>query len=133
MPSPTRKTRSKERSNGSGESLAEHGVDPGHYQIVVRWSERDSCYLAHAPALQGCRTHGDTPEEALRNALEAVRLWLEDAVAHGDPIPRRPREHSGRLTLRLPPSLHEEIAACAEREGVSINRWLVTRVASLTG
>ena len=42
-------------------------------------------------------------------------------------------EHSGRLLLRMPRALHGELAQAAEREGVSLNRLIVTRLSrSLT-
>jgi hypothetical protein len=42
-------------------------------------------------------------------------------------------EHSGRLLLRMPRSLHGELAEAAEREGVSLNRLIVARLSgSLT-
>jgi predicted RNase H-like HicB family nuclease len=39
------------------------------------------------PDLPGCTSAGDTVEDALRNAAEAVRLWREDARADGEAIP----------------------------------------------
>src|SRR6478735_398708 len=33
--------------------------------------------------------------------------------------------HSGRLLLRMPKQLHAELAARADREGVSLNQWIV--------
>src|SRR4051812_10661931 len=116
MPSHTKRKASAKRSKRPAAS-------PKDYQIVVRWSAKDGVYLAEAPALQGCRTHGDTPEEALRNGLEAVTLWLEEAIEHGESIPLPAARHSGKLTVRLPASLHERIAFNAERDHVSINQW----------
>jgi predicted RNase H-like HicB family nuclease len=57
------------------------------YSIVIQWSERDQAYLANVPELPGCRTHGDTYAEALKNALEVIELWLEAAKASGRTIP----------------------------------------------
>jgi hypothetical protein len=37
-------------------------------------------------------------------------------------------EHSGRLLLRMPRTLHGELAQAAEREGVSLNRLIVNRL-----
>jgi antitoxin HicB len=85
--------------------------------------------LAYAPALEGCVTHGSSPQEALRNGLEAAQLWLDSAVKHGHFIPKPASQYSGRLTLRMPRSLHERIAEEAEREGVSINQWVLTKLA----
>ena len=44
-------------------------------------------YLAYFPALPGCHTWGNTYEVAVRNAEEALELYLETLVANGDPIP----------------------------------------------
>ena len=49
------------------------------------------------PDLPGCASAGDTVEGALRNAAEAVRLWVEDARADGEVVPEpRAIEHLRR-------------------------------------
>jgi predicted RNase H-like HicB family nuclease len=48
---------------------------PGAYGVVV-------------PDLPGCTSGGKTVDTALRNAIEAVRLWAEDARADGEALPR---------------------------------------------
>ncbi len=53
-------------------------------------------YLGEVLALPGCVTAGETAEEALRNLDEAMAVWLESALAHGDPIPE-PAEGPVRL------------------------------------
>jgi len=52
---------------------------PLEYTIVVEpLSEDDGGgYLAVVPALPGCVSDGDSPEEALRNVQEAIASWLE--------------------------------------------------------
>jgi HicB family len=45
----------------------------------------------------------------------------------GEAAPRAPDDqasHSGRLLLRMPQSLHAELARAAEREGVSLNAFI---------
>lgn len=42
-----------------------------------------------------------------------------------------PKDHSGRLLLRMPPELHSELARAAERDGTSLNGY-ITRVLSDT-
>jgi predicted RNase H-like HicB family nuclease len=37
--------------------------------------------------LPGCLTAGETPEEALSNLTEAMTVWIESALEHGDVIP----------------------------------------------
>src|SRR3712207_8363332 len=41
--------------------------------------------------------------------------------------------HSGKLTVRMPPSLHRRLAEQADAEGVSINQWMVTLLAAGAG
>lgn len=45
-----------------------------HYTIVIQWSNEDQCYLVHLPDFptQPFHTHGDTYEQALKNAQEAL-------------------------------------------------------------
>lgn len=62
-----------------------------NYPIVIFWWEADQAYIADIPDLDGCSAWGETPDEALREALVARRLWLESARAHGTPLPD-PRE-----------------------------------------
>ena len=44
-------------------------------------------YGVIVPDLPGCTSGGGTTDEALRNAVEAVRLWAEDAIADGEALP----------------------------------------------
>ena len=48
-------------------------------------------YGVVVPDLPGCTAMGRTVDQALRNAIDAVRLWAGDARAHGEalPAPRR--------------------------------------------
>jgi len=70
---------------------------PGAYGVVV-------------PDLPGCTSGGATVDAALRNAVEAVTLWVEDARADGEKIPKpRPAEK-----LRRDP----DVAAALDAGGV---------------
>ena len=66
------------------------------YEIIVYWSDEDEVFVAELPELPGCIAHGPTHEDAVRNANEAVALWLDTARECGDPIPE-PKGH--RLIL----------------------------------
>lgn len=56
------------------------------YSIVLTPAEEGG-YTVIVPALAGCVTEGDTVEEALTNAREAITLTIDALTAHGDPIP----------------------------------------------
>jgi antitoxin HicB len=45
-------------------------------------------FAAVAPELPGCRSDGDTPEEALANAYDAIACWIEAARELGRPVPQ---------------------------------------------
>lgn len=57
------------------------------YEIILYWSNEDQVFMAEVPELAGCVAHGDTQETALKNAHEAIQLWLDTAREFGDPIP----------------------------------------------
>lgn len=47
------------------------------YKATIIVELDDHGYYAWCPSLPGCKTQGDTLEEALANAREAVELYLE--------------------------------------------------------
>ena len=57
------------------------------YEVIIYWSKEDEAYIAEVPQLAGCAAHGDSQEDALRNAQDAVALWIECATEFGDPVP----------------------------------------------
>lgn len=60
------------------------------YTITIQWSEEDQCYVVFLPefedVMQPC-THGDTYEEAVKNAQEVLELLIESAIEEGEPLP----------------------------------------------
>ena len=56
------------------------------YTIVLE-READGGYSTSCPALPGCRSQGDTFDDAVANAHEAVELYLESMIAHNEPLP----------------------------------------------
>lgn len=66
---------------------------PSKYEIIIYWSKEDQAYLAEVPELPGCMADGKTPREALRNAEQIIKEWLDTAKELGRPIP----EPRGRL------------------------------------
>lgn len=57
------------------------------YEIIIYWSNEDNAFIAEVPELPGCMAHGETPEKALKNAKEAIQLWIDTAKEFGDPVP----------------------------------------------
>lgn len=45
-------------------------------------------YLVEFPDLRDCMADGETIEEAIHEAQDALKSWLKTAAEFGDPIPR---------------------------------------------
>lgn len=65
------------------------------YSVLLIPDPDEGGYTVRAPALPGLTTEGDTLEEALGNAREAIELYLEALTALGEPLPEE------RLTPQL--------------------------------
>ncbi len=44
-------------------------------------------FHAYCPALKGLHVGGDTADEALQNARDAINAYIRSLIKHGDPIP----------------------------------------------
>ncbi|MFZ5865775.1 MAG: type II toxin-antitoxin system HicB family antitoxin [Thermodesulfobacteriota bacterium] len=56
------------------------------YRILIEQDD-DGIFVAKVPELPGCVAHGDTEELALKNAKDAIQLWIDTAREFGDPVP----------------------------------------------
>lgn len=66
------------------------------FTIIVQPDEEGN-FVAICPALQGCYTEGESPEEALDLIQDAIRLHLEDRLERGEHI--YPEVYSRQLTV----------------------------------
>ena len=57
-----------------------------NYRILLR-KEPEGGYTVIVPSLAGCVTYGDTIEEAIEMAKEAIELYIESLKEHGEEIP----------------------------------------------
>jgi predicted RNase H-like HicB family nuclease len=56
-------------------------------RFVVVIDGKPGAFGLWAPDMPGCTSMGKTVEDALRNAQEALRMWVEDAIADGESAP----------------------------------------------
>jgi len=61
------------------------------YEIIIFWSDDDDAFVADVPELPGCMAHGSSHADALRNAEEAIALWVDTARELGREIPQPKR------------------------------------------
>jgi predicted RNase H-like HicB family nuclease len=101
------------------------------YPLRVTVDREDGGYVIDFPELPGCMTQVERLVDVGPMAEEIRTLWIEDAYGRGldIPDPSYPEEYSGRFNLRLPKSLHRALADSAERDGVSLNQYVVMLLA----
>ena len=65
-------------------------MNPHAYEVdIMPLPEADGGgFVAVAPELPGCRSDGETPQEALANIYDAIACWIEAAQDLGRPIPQ---------------------------------------------
>ena len=62
-------------------------MDP-KYEIIIFWSHEDNAFVAEVPELPGCMADGESYQEALANAEQVIREWIETATELGKPVPQ---------------------------------------------
>jgi antitoxin HicB len=92
-------------------------------------------WVAEVEQLPGCISQGHTPEEAIARVRDAMSGWITVALEDGVdiPVPEDEEEFSGRLLVRLPATLHADLARNAGREGVSLNSFVTGALAGAVG
>ena len=95
------------------------------YRIEVVPDVSEGGYIVSYPDLKGCLSSGETIAEAVANAEDAKREWLAAALEDGYPIPEpiSNEEYSGQFKLRIPKSLHRQLAMQSKKEGISMNQY----------
>lgn len=95
------------------------------YKMEIVPDIEEGGYVVSFPDLPGCLSEGDTIEEAMHNAEDAKRTWIETAVEAGIKInePDNLENYSGQFKLRIPKSLHKSLAEHSKAEGISMNQY----------
>jgi len=57
------------------------------YTIIVEYDPEAKAYSVTVPALPGCTSQGDTIEEAIANAKQAITGHIEALRQIGEPVP----------------------------------------------
>lgn len=57
------------------------------YTVVLHPEPEDGGYSVTVPALPGCLAQGETIEEAISMAREAIAAHIEGLIEDGEPVP----------------------------------------------
>ena len=59
-----------------------------HFTVVLEPDREEPWrYNVRVPTLPGCLTYGESIEDALTNAREAIAVFVESLIADGEPVP----------------------------------------------
>ena len=91
------------------------------YSARIEYSDEDACFIGHIAGIRDVvGFHGDSVTE-LRAAFEEA---VDDYLATCEKLKRSPqRPYSGKVMLRIDPSIHAKAAMLAEAQGKSLNTW----------
>ena len=97
--------------------------------------QEDGTFHAEIIELPGCIATGSSAAEAYSELEEVAESWLSAALSANQAIPPalEANDFSGKIVLRMPRSLHRKASLTAERDGVSLNQFMVTCIAECVG
>lgn len=124
------------------------------YPIAIEPGDKRRAFGVVVPDLPGCFSAGDTLDEAVDNAKEAIELWLETVIDDGEqvPSPKPLSEHQAnpefadwvwavvdidlttlsdkaeRVNITLPHGILRRIDAAAKAAGESRSGYIARRM-----
>jgi predicted RNase H-like HicB family nuclease len=102
------------------------------YTYRIEWSEDEQCHVARCLEFPSLAAHGNTIEEALREieyvVAESVKWMQEEGEAAPEPLGLK--KFKGLLILRIPPEKQRNLAIRCAEEGISLNRFTLSRLAT---
>lgn len=111
--------------------------DPELYTIQIKKSQIDGeyFYVAKVLELPDVTEYGDSYEEAYTLAIDTIetsyQMFQEQDMEFPEPlIPASANQLSGRLTVRMPKSLHASLVRFSEQEDASLNQIVTIALSS---
>ena len=100
------------------------------YTLIVKEMNDESghYYYGTYMELDGCQSTASSVPELMENIKEAKEGWLTVKLNSGDPIPEPQDSYSGKFVVRVPKTLHQELAIKAGLEGVSLNQYALYKL-----
>ncbi len=105
------------------------------YQVVIEPATAATAFGVVVPDLPGCFSAGDTIEEALDNAHQAIELWIESVLDDGGVVPvpssidawRKRREFKGWIWAVVAIDL-STLEGKAERVNITLPSRVLRRI-----
>ena len=93
------------------------------YVGSAEYSEKDNCFVGSVLGLSrdAIIYEGDSVESLRKDFEESIDFYLEDCARRGV---QPEKSYSGKMILRMTPSLHGIAAEKAESQGISLNEFI---------
>jgi len=103
-----------------------------HYTYRVTWSPEDGEHVGLCAEFPSLSWLAATPEKALAGIRRVVAEAVSDLQSSGEPVPEplADKHYSGEFRVRIPPTVHRQLALQAAEQGVSLNRLASAKLAA---
>lgn len=100
------------------------------YTYRVTWSEEDSEYVGLCVEFPSLSWLDKSQEKALAGIRTLVSDTVADLKRSKEPVPEplSTRPYSGKFMVRVPPEVHRMLAIKAAESGVSLNRFVSSKL-----
>ncbi len=101
-----------------------------HYTYRVTWSEEDQEHIGLCAEFPSLSWLEKTPEKALSGIRMLVKECVRDMEANHESVPEpiAAKNYSGKFMVRITPDTHRSLAIQAAEAGVSLNRFVASRL-----
>ncbi len=101
-----------------------------HYTYRISWSPEDQEYIGLCAEFPSLSWLANNTTDALNGIIMLVKDVVQDMKANNEPIPEAiaDRHYSGEFRVRIPPMVHRNIAIAAAEQGVSMNRYVASKL-----
>lgn len=105
-----------------------HGMT--EYTCRAQWMPHDRWYLGLCLEFPNLSANGDTAHDAIAAVEKKVTEELAFIRAADETPPASLTDHhyTGRVLVRLPPTLHAKLTVEAAEQGVSLNQWMIHKL-----
>ncbi|OBI45628.1 pilus assembly protein HicB [Mycobacterium kyorinense] len=101
------------------------------YTYRAEWSPEQSEYFGRCIELPWLWERAPTMRDAIAAVENAVDEYIAERTEEGTsfPSPLTERQYSGKFVVRTSPALHARLAVEAAEQNVSMNQWVVQKLA----
>lgn len=110
--------------------------NPQDYQIQItsffHTGNQKNMFCARVTELKGIYVEETTVKKAHDQAIEEIKIFKEHYDQQGLKLPKPlcDQDFSGDLRVRLGSDLHRQIAIEAAKEGLSLNKYIISKLQS---